>query len=89
MYEEEFQFTKAYDWSGDGKYLAYYRFDESNVPQYTMTVYDGLYPTPYQYKYPKAGEPNSVVEIKIYDLKTQQTTKADVGTVTDQYISTN
>ncbi|XZF15335.1 S9 family peptidase [Chitinophagaceae bacterium MMS25-I14] len=86
VYEEEFEFTQAYEWNGNGSAIAYYRFDESQVPQYTMTVYDSLYPTPYQYKYPKAGEPNSVVEIKIYDLKKQQSTKADIGTETDQYI---
>lgn len=75
VYEEEFEFTQAYQWSVDGSYLAYYRFDETAVPTYTMTVYDGLYPTPYQYKYPTAGEPNSVVEICVYDLKTQKTVK--------------
>jgi dipeptidyl-peptidase-4 len=75
VYEEEFSFTQAYQWSPDGKYLAFYRFDESGVPTYTMTMYDGLYPKPYQYKYPKAGEPNSVVEIGIYDLATKTTVK--------------
>jgi len=86
VYEEEFQFSRAYQWSEKGNYIAYYRFDESNVPQYTMTVYDSLYPTPYQYKYPKAGEPNSLVQIKVYDLAKKQSTLADVGTETDQYI---
>ncbi|MBS1644203.1 MAG: S9 family peptidase [Bacteroidetes bacterium] len=68
VYEEEFEFTKAYQWSPDSKHLAYYHFDETNVPEYTMTKYDNLYPTPYKYKYPVAGEPNSIVEILIYDL---------------------
>ena len=86
VYEEEFEFTRAYDWSGDGKTLAYYRFDESAVPEFTMTVYDSLYPTPYKFKYPKAGEQNSVVQVKFYDLTTRKTIKADVGRETDQYI---
>jgi len=86
VYEEEFEFTRAFEWSPDGRYIAYYRFDETNVPQYTMTVYDSLYPTPYQYKYPKAGEPNSVVTIKIYDLLQKQTVPANIGSETDQYI---
>lgn len=86
VYEEEFEFTQAYQWSPKGNYLAYYRFDESAVPQYTMTIYDALYPTPYQYKYPKAGEKNSIVSIHIYDMKTQKTVLANVGKETDQYI---
>lgn len=86
VYEEEFEFTQAYQWSPKGNYLAFYRFDETEVRQYTMTLYDDLYPTPYQYKYPKAGEKNSVVAIKIYDLKAQKTVSANVGKETDQYI---
>lgn len=86
VYEEEFGFTRAYDWSGDGKTIAYYRFDESKVPEFTMTVYDSLYPTPYKFKYPKAGEPNSVVQIKLYDVASKAVKTADVGKETDQYI---
>lgn len=86
VYEEEFEFTQAYQWSPKGNYLAYYRFDESAVPQYTMTIYDDLYPTPYQYKYPKAGEKNAIVSIHIYEIKTQKTVLANVGKETDQYI---
>lgn len=86
VYEEEFSFTRAFDWSADGKYLAYYRFDESLVPEYTMAKYTGLYPEQYTYKYPKAGERNSIVQVKIYDVQKKTTTKADVGKETDQYI---
>lgn len=86
VYEEEFEFTKAYEWAPDSKHLAFYRFDERQVPEYTMTVYDSLYPTPYKYKYPKAGEPNSIIEIKIYDIASKQTLDADLGSEKDQYI---
>ncbi len=86
VYEEEFGFTKAFQWSPKGNYLAFYRFDESEVPQYTMTIYDKLYPTPYQYKYPKAGDKNSVVNIKIFDVKNGKAIDADLGLETDQYI---
>jgi len=86
VYEEEFEFTRAYDWAPDGKHIAYYRFDESLVPEYTIAIYDKLYPTQYTYKYPKAGERNSVVQIKVYDLKTKNTINANVGKETDQYI---
>jgi dipeptidyl-peptidase-4 len=86
VYEEEFGFTQAYQWSKDGHYLAYYRFDESKVPEYTLPKYTGLYPEQYTYKYPKAGERNSVVQIKIFDLQNRSTVTADAGTETDQYI---
>lgn len=86
VYEEEFEFTKAYEWAPDGKHIAYYRFDERQVPEYTMTVYDSLYPTPYKYKYPKAGEPNSIVQIKIYDVNNRSTSDAQIDAFKDQYI---
>lgn len=86
VYEEEFEFTRAYDWSGDGRTIAYYRFDERAVPEYTMTVYDSLYPKPYKFKYPKAGDANSIIRIKFYDLAAKTTKLADIGAETDQYI---
>ncbi len=86
VYEEEFAFTRAFDWSKDGRYLAYYRFDESEVPQYTMAKYTGLYPEQYTFKYPKAGERNSAVEIHIYDVQDDHTINANVGEEKDQYI---
>lgn len=86
VYEEEFAFAKAFFWSPDGQNIAYYKFDESLVREYSMTVFDKLYPTEYKYKYPKAGEKNSVVSIHVYNLPGQTTVKVDVGQETDQYI---
>lgn len=86
VYEEEFEFTQAYQWSPNGKYLAYYKFDETQVPEYTMTMYDGLYPTPYKYKYPKAGEKNSTVGIYVYDVENPQTLHLNLQEERDQYI---
>lgn len=86
VYEEEFGFTKAFFWSPDGSKIAYYRFDESKVREYTITKYGELYPDWETYKYPKAGEDNSLVEIYVYDIVTGISTKMDIGTETDQYI---
>lgn len=86
VYEEEFGFTKAFFWSPDGKYIAYYRFDESRVKEYTLTYYGELYPEQDTYKYPKAGEDNSLVDVYIYDITTGKAVKVDVGAETDQYI---
>jgi len=86
VYEEEFGFTKAFFWSPDGKKIAFYRFDESRVKEFTLTYYGDLYPELYTYKYPKAGEENSLVDIYVYNLETGKTTKMEIGSVTDQYI---
>lgn len=76
VYEEEFEFSQAYQWSAKGNYLAYYRFDESNVKEYNMTMYDNAHNKDYRYKYPKAGDDNSKVEIHIYDVATGNDVKA-------------
>ena len=86
VYEEEFSFSKAFEWSKDGSYIAYYRFDESKVPTFTFTIFDSLHPTQYSYKYPKAGEANSKIDIYIYNVKTGKKEKANIGTETDIYI---
>lgn len=86
VYEEEFAFAKAFFWSPDSKKIAYYKFDETNVPVYSMTMYEQLYPTEYKYKYPKAGERNSLVSIHCYDLENKKTTPIEVGSEQDQYI---
>jgi len=86
VYEEEFGFTKGFFWSSDSKKIAFYRFDESRVKEYTLTFYGDLYPEQYTYKYPKAGEENSLVDIYVYNLARDKTIKIDVGEETDQYI---
>lgn len=95
VYEEEFEFNKAFSWSADSKRLAYMRFDESGVAMFNMTMFKGskpaieenaVYPSNSQFKYPKAGEDNSIVSVHIYNLDTKSTTIVDVGPETDQYI---
>jgi dipeptidyl-peptidase-4 len=76
VYEEEFEFSRAYEWSPKGDHIAYYRFDETNVKEYNLTLYNDTYNKQYTYKYPKAGEENSKVEIHIYDLATGKDVKA-------------
>jgi len=86
VYEEEFGFTKGFFWSPDSKYIAFYRFDESGVKEYEMQMWGELYPSNYKYKYPKAGEDNSIVSVHFYDLMSGSTISADIGNETDQYI---
>lgn len=87
VYEEEYGFTRAYAFSPDGGQIAYLRFDESRVPLFEMMRYDGtLHNKAYTFKYPKAGDPNSVVELWLYDVASATKRKVDVGAERDQYI---
>ncbi|MEO9851982.1 MAG: S9 family peptidase [Reichenbachiella sp.] len=88
VYEEELYLTKAFFWSPNSEKLAYYRFDESQVKEYNLQYWDegALYPRNYRYKYPKAGEANSIVNIKVYNLKDNTTQIVDLGKDTDIYI---
>ena len=86
VYEEEFGFTRAFFWSPNGEKIAFYKFDESNVKEFCFLKYGDLYPEEYKYKYPKAGEDNSIVNIFTYNITNEKTVKMDIGEETDQYI---
>ncbi len=79
VYEEELDMSRAASWSPDGTKIAFLRFDESRVKEYNFAIYDELYPTDFKYKYPKAGEDNSLVDVYIYDVATKSLTKVDLG----------
>jgi len=72
VYEEEFAFVRAFEWNTNGQKIAYLKFDEAEVPEFSMDVYgQGLYQTQQVFKYPKAGEKNAVVSLHVYELNTQ------------------
>jgi len=80
VYEEEFSFVRAFQWNSAGDKLAFLRFDEREVPEFSMDVYgQGLYPFPYQFKYPKAGEANAKVSLHLYDLREASTREVPLG----------
>lgn len=79
VYEEEFAITQGFQWSPDSKFLAYMRFDESKVKEFSMAMYGELYPTNYLYKYPKAGEDNSKVTMNIMDITSGVSKPVDLG----------
>ena len=86
VYEEEFGFDKGMYWSPNGDRLAYYKFNEDRVKQFQMAMYGELYPDQYTFKYPKAGEKNSLVNILVYDLEEEMSKPVDIGTEQDIYI---
>ncbi|MFD1185488.1 S9 family peptidase [Pontibacter rugosus] len=86
VYEEEFSFAKGFHWSPDGKKIAFYTFDEANVPEFNMQMWGELYPQDYKFKYPKAGEANSTVKVSVYDVNSGKTVKMDTGNEDDIYI---
>lgn len=86
VYEEEFSFSKAYQWSPESDQIAFLRFDETDVKEFQFPVYGNLYPEQYTYKYPKAGEKNSVVTLHIYNLNTKKTIQPDIRKWDDYYI---
>ena len=94
VYEEEFGFNKAFWWSPDSKFVAFIRFDETEVPEFTIPMYAGaapsleeysLYPGKETYKYPKAGEKNSEVQVLVYEIRSKTSIPVDIGEKTDVY----
>lgn len=87
VYEEEFTVTNLMAWSPDSEYLAYVRFDESEVREYSMQMYgDELYPGYYNFKYPKAGEKNSRVTLHSYSVETKDIKELKVPVDAESYI---
>ncbi len=87
VYEEEFSFVKAFAWNPTGEKIAYLRFDESDVPEFSMDLFGkDLYPTQQVFKYPKAGESNSEVSLHMYDVASGKSEEIELGDYSDFYI---
>lgn len=95
VYEEEFSYNRALEFSADSKMLAFVRWDESEVKSYSFPVFAGdkphieayeKYPGAHEYKYPKTGEANSKVSVHTFDIKSRVIRKIDVPMDEDGYI---
>ena len=87
VYEEEFAFVKAYEWNKDGSKIAYIKFNETDVHEFSMDMFNqSLYPTQAVFKYPKAGEQNAIVSLHIVDVKTNTSNEIKLGNYSDFYI---
>ena len=87
VYEEEFAFVRAFDWNANGTQLAFIKFDETDVPVFSMDVYGNeLYPQQQVFKYPKAGENNAKVSLYLYDVSKSTTKNVSLDANKDYYI---
>ncbi|WP_300440351.1 S9 family peptidase [Christiangramia sp.] len=87
VYEEEFSFVKAFAWNPTGEKIAFLRFDEADVPEFSMDLFGkDLYPTQQVFKYPKAGESNSEVSLHMYDVASENAEEIQLGGYSDFYI---
>jgi dipeptidyl-peptidase-4 len=86
VYEEEFAIWKGFTWSPSSDKIAFYRFDESKVKEFEMTMFGKLYPSTTKFKYPKAGEANSTISILVYDLRSELNAEMEIGKEADIYI---
>lgn len=87
VYEEEFGFVKAFAWNPAGDHIAYLRFDEIDVPEFSMDIFgDALYPGASTFKYPKAGEENAKISLHMYHLEGETSNEVDLGDYEELYI---
>ena len=95
VYEEEFAMLNSFAWSSDSRTLSFIRWDESQVPMASMTMYQGdckanddyaLYPGKFDFKYPVAGEKNSVVSVHSYDVVQGRLSKMNLPISDEDYI---
>lgn len=94
-YEEEFQTTSLMAFSPDNSVLCYVKSNESKVPWYSLPIYGGVcdkntefeyYPGELKYKYPVAGQPNSVVSLHSYSISNRRNTDLSLPDKTIEYI---
>ena len=86
VYEEEFSMDRGFFWNANGSQIAYYKFDESHVKQWQMKKFGELYPKFNRFKYPKAGEKNSIVRVFVANLKNGKSKEIELQAENDQYI---
>lgn len=93
--EEEFGLSRALIFNADGTMLCWIKYDESKVKQYSLQFFKGskpermenaTYPSTYSYKYPKAGEENSIVSAWSFDIKSHRIQQLNIPLAEDGYM---
>lgn len=87
LYENNFGMKQAYQWSPDGQYLAFLRFNELSVKTFPISYYDRVYPDVTKQRYPKAGEMVPEVSVFIYNIKNKVLIPVDLGLNPNQYVT--
>jgi len=80
VYEEEFGLRDGWRWSPDGTRIAFFKLDESATRDFFMTELRAQYPEAVSFRYPKAGEANSEVQVGVINVATGETTFLDTDT---------
>lgn len=95
VYEEEFSTNRSLCFTADSRMLCWIKYDERKVKEYSLQLFMGshptmkaneVYPGTYTYKYPKAGEDNSIVSVWSYEIQTHKTNRLQVPLEGDGYI---
>lgn len=87
VYEEEFGHARLYEWTKNSADILFVKLVETDVPEIYIPIYGkSLYPTEMRYKYPKAGEKNSVATAHIYHLAEGKKTKVNLDQFKNYYI---
>ena len=95
VYEEEFSTNRSLCFTADSRMLCWIKYDERKVKEYSLQLFMGshptmkaneVYPGTYTYKYPKAGEDNSIVSVWSYEIQTHKTNRLQVPLEADGYI---
>lgn len=87
VYEEEFGHAKQYEWTKNSDAIVFVKSDETEVPEMYIPIYGKqLYPSELRFKYPKAGEKNSMVSAHLYRLDSQKTVALNLLNFKNYYI---
>ncbi len=87
VYEEEFGHARLYEWTKNSDAVVFVKSDEKEVPEIYIPIYGKmLYPAEMRYKYPKAGEKNSVVSAHIFSLSSGKLSKINLNSFKNYYI---
>jgi len=86
VYEEEFDLHDGFRWSPDSRLIAFWRFDQSPIPLFPLVDETGLYPQVRTFRYPKAGQPNSIVKLGVVDVASGETRWIGTGSNADTYL---
>ena len=87
VYEEEFGHATQYEWTKNSDAIVFVKSDESEVPEMYIPIYGKqLYPSEMRFKYPKAGEKNSIVSAQLFRLDSGKTTPLNLGSFKNYYI---